>query len=391
MIAVLNDSLLEDPVALAEADSAGLLRSAATAGAQLRSAAQAAEEAGIPPRALAGHRPRALVLLRRPGASVYAVPLVSALLGPGCPIPVVASDAAPSWIGPLDVLVAHTSDADDRELADSVGRAVRRGCEVVLSAPLEGPIAAAGAGAARLLEPRVPVPAGLDFPRALAAVLVTVAALDLLTPDLEVLATELDRESERNHPSHESFVNPAKALALRLADRAPLLWGTDAAGVALARYAAATLAAHAAVIAHAADAAEAARAPALQRALAGTGEDDIFHDPYDDPMEVSVGTTTLPAPPRVVLLSTEDENPSAAVLRRAGRDWPSADRLHPVEEIPLGTPHAALRRAALLATRFDLAALYLGLAGAVLGPDHADGDPNRDADPGGSRQLFGPA
>lgn len=378
MIAVLDDSLLDNPAGLAEADTAGLLRSAATAGAQVRSAAQAAEEAGV--HSLAGHRPRALVLLRRPGSSVYAVSLVSALLGAQCPIPVVIVDAAPSWIGPLDVLVAHTADPSDRELADSVGRAVRRGCEVVLSAPAEGPIAAAGAGTARLLEPRVPVPPGLDFPRALAAVLVTVAALGLLTPDLGALADELDQEVERDHPSHEPFVNPAKALALRLADHTPLLWGTDPAGVVLAGYAAATLAAHAAMIAHAADVAEAARATALQRALANPRHDDIFHDPFDDPVEAAGGAAALPAPPRVVLLGTEDPDPQGAVLRRAGRDWPSADTLHPVEEIPLGTPHASLRRAALLATRFDLAALYLGLAGAVLG-----------ADPDATRQLSGPA
>jgi hypothetical protein len=51
-------------------------------------------------------------------------------------------------------------------------------------------------------------------------------------------------------------------------------------------------------------------------------------------------------------------------------------------------PNAALRRAAVLATRFDLAALYLGLAGAVLGPDlNAD----LHTDPDGARQLSGPA
>ena len=380
MIAVLDDSLLEDSAALAEADTAGLLRSAATAGAQLRSAAQAAEEAGVA--TLAGSRPRALVLLTRPGSSVHAVPLVSALLGPACPVPVVVAAETPSWIGPLDVLVAHTADPVDRELADSVGRAVRRGCEVVLSAPAEGPIMAAGAGAARLLEPRVPVPPGLDFPRALATLLVTVNALELLRADLDELATDLDRELERDHLSHESFVNPAKALALRLADHTPLLWGPDAPGPALAGYAAATLAAHAAGVAHATDVAEAARATGLQRVLASPSQTDIFHDPFDDPVEASSAAAALHAPPRIILLATEDTDPAAAVMRRAGREWPSADTLHPVEEIPPGTPNAALRRAALLATRFDLASLYLGLAGAVLGSDL---NTDLDADPDGAR------
>jgi hypothetical protein len=381
---VLDDTLLEDPRAIAELDSAGLLRSAATAGAQLRSTAQAGREAGLD--ALAGARPRALVLLRRPGSSSHAVPLVSALLGAACPVPLVITDAAPSWLGPLDVLVAHTADPDDRELADSVSRATRRGCEVVLSAPADGPIAAAGAGAARLLEPRVPVPPGLDFPRALAAVLITVTALGLLRIDLDELAAELDRELERDHPSHESFVNPAKALALRLADHTPLLWGIDPVAVAVAGYAATTLAGHAAMVAQAADVAEAATAVALQRALAHPARDDIFHDPFDDPVGVPGGLGALSAPPRVVLLATEDGNPESAVIRRAGRHWPSADTLHPVEEIPPGTPNAALRRAALLASRFDFAALYLGLATAVLA---ADREADRGADPDGARQLSG--
>jgi hypothetical protein len=369
---VLDDSLLENPAALADADTAGMLRSAATAGAQLRSMSQAAEEAGVA--TLAGARPRALVLLCRPGSSGYAAALMVALLGPSCPVPVVTSELAPSWIGPLDVLVAHTADSDDRELADSVSRAVRRGCEVVLSAPAEGPVVVAGAGSARLLEPRVPVPPGLDFPRAMAALLVTVTALGLLSADLNELAGDLDRELERDHPSHESFVNPAKALALRLADHTPLLFGTDSAATAVAHYAAATLATHAAIIGYAADAGEAARAVALQRVLSADPAGDIFHDPFDDPPGGG-GSAALPAPPRILLLSTEDGDPRAAALRRAGRDWPAADSMHPVEEVPHGTPNATLRRAVLLATRFDVAALYLGLLGAVLGAEeHADPD-----------------
>jgi hypothetical protein len=387
VIAVLDDSLLEDPVALLEADGAGLLRSAATAGAQVRSCAQAAEDAGV--LNLEGSRPRALVLLRRPGVSAHAAALVGALLGPGCPVPVVIAEEAPSWIGPLDVLVAHTSDPSDRELADSVGRAVRRGCEVVLSAPAEGPVMAAGAGAARLLEPRVPVPPGLEFPRALATVLVTVRALGLLAVDADELATDLDRECERDHPSHESFVNPAKALALRLADHTPLLWGVDAPGTAVAGYARATLAAHAALIAHAADVSEAVGATALQRVLAQPSQTDIFHDPFDAP---PAATGALPAPPRILLLATEDADPAAAVMRRAGREWPSADTLHPAEEVPPGTRQVAARRAALLAIRFDLAALYLGLAAGVLGAESgADLGSERSTDPGGARQLSGPA
>ncbi len=265
---MLDDSLLGDGAALLAADTGGVLRAAATAGAQVRSLAQAAVEADV--HALAGTLPRAVVLLRRPGSSAWSAPVVAALVGTRCPVPVVVTEEAPSWIGALDVLVAHTADPSDTVLADSIARAVHRGSEVVVSAPAEGLVAAAGAGRARLLEPRVPVPPGLDFPRALTAGLIAVAALGVLptrmtTADLDRLADELDAEAERDHPSHEPFVNPAKALALRLADRVPLLWGTDPVAAAVAGHAASALATHAGVVAYADDVARAVHATALCR------------------------------------------------------------------------------------------------------------------------------
>jgi hypothetical protein len=356
---VLDDTLLDDPRALAALDTRGVLRSAATAGAQVRSAAQGALDAGVPD--LAGSRPRALVLLRRPGASTSSSGLLVALLGPACPVPVVVAESAPSWIGPLDVLIAHTDEGTDVELADSVALAVRRGAEVVLSAPAEGPVASAGAGRMRLVEPRIPVPPGLDLPRALAVGLAVLRALGLLPapldPAMDVLADQLDAEAERNQPGHEPFMNPAKSLALRLDGHTPLLWGTDAVAAAVAVHGADALAAHAGVVAYADDVARAAQAAGLRRALdvAARGR-DIFHDPFADDLGEPAA-----APPRLVLLATDDDEPGQAALRRTGRAWPSTDLLHPVEEVPRGARHAAVLRAALLASRLDVAAVYLGL------------------------------
>ena len=86
---MLDDTLLADPRALAALDTGGVLRAAATAGAQVRSVAESAAEAGIAE--LAGMHPRALVLLARPGASVPAAGILTALLGPACPVPVVTA------------------------------------------------------------------------------------------------------------------------------------------------------------------------------------------------------------------------------------------------------------------------------------------------------------
>jgi len=339
----LDDTLLGDARALAALDTGGVLRSAATAGAQVRSTAQAAQEANLA--ALSGHRPRALVLLRRAGAATPAFVMLAALLGPMCPVPVVLSDAVPSWIGPLDVVIAHTADASDADLAESVGRAVARGAEVVLSAPGDGPVASAGAGRVRLVEPRIPVPPGLDLPRALAVGLTAVAALDLLptplSPSLDELADTLDGEAERNAPGNEAFMNPAKSLALRLAEHTPLLWGTDPLAAAVAEHAAAALATHAGVV--------------------GEPQRDIFHDPFaDDPV-------TEAPPPRLVLIGTAEEDPLHVALRRFGRER-SADLLHPVDEVARGVRNAPLLRAGLVATRFDLAAVYLGLATRTITP-----------------------
>jgi hypothetical protein len=67
-----GDDLLDDPARLETIDTAQLLRAAATAGAQVRSTAAAAEDAGL--RRLAGERPRALVLLTRPGGGPAGPP-----------------------------------------------------------------------------------------------------------------------------------------------------------------------------------------------------------------------------------------------------------------------------------------------------------------------------
>lgn len=361
---VLDDTLLGDPAALQALDTGGVLRSAATAGAQVRSAAHAALEAAVSE--LAGTRPRALVLVRRPGASAAAVGILAALLGPACPVPVVVVDAVPSWIGPLDVVVAHTADGADAELAESVHRAVSRGADVLVSAPSEGPVAMAGAGRARIVEPRLPVPPGLDLPRALAIGLVAVAVLGLLPialdPRLDALADILDGEAERDAPGNDAFMNPAKALALRLAERTPLLWGTDALGAAVAEHAAVALATHAGVVAHAADIARAATATALGAALDAGARTDVFRDPFDDPADAQA------PPPRLVLIGTAEEDPVQTALRRTGRDRSDADVLHPVDEVARGARHAALLRAGLIATRFDLAAVYLGLATHTIAP-----------------------
>jgi TusA-related sulfurtransferase len=360
-----DDDLLDDPRRLEATDSGGLLRAAATAGAQVRSTTAAAEEAGLPQ--LSGQQPRALVLLTRPGAAPAAAPLLLALLGPSCPVPVVMTRSVPMWVGALDIVLANTTDPGDRELAEGIDRAVRRGAQVVLTAPADGPVAAAAAGRAVLLVPRIEVPPGLTLPRALAAGLLLLDTLSLLETDTEILAGELDREAERDYVAHESLVNPAKALALRLRGRTPLLWGTDPVATVVAGHCAGALAAHAGVVAHAAGFGEAAALPVLrQEANRAGGDDDVFHDPYDDHFGDQSGR--MPAM-RPVLLGVPADPRYEPERAAAVEALPAADLVTADEELMVrhDDPGAAACAAAVLALRFDFAALYLGLGRGVLG------------------------
>lgn len=350
---MLDDSLLDDPGRLGDADTAGLLRTAARAGAQVRATAESAAELGLD--RVADDRPRALVLVTRPGVGLATARILAALLGPTCPVPVVLSDAIPSWVGALDLVVAHTEDPGDTVLAESVDRAARRGARLVLTAPEEGPIAAAAAGQAVLLPPRVPAIPGFDLARALTGGLLVANRVGLLTVDLDLLADELDREAERDHPVHEAFVNPAKSMALRLAEHTPLLWGLDPVATAVAGHAASVLAGYAGAVCDVAGYQQALGRPALYRAAVRAGSAaDIFADPDD----LDAGGR-----PRVLLLAVR-QGPAADQLRRdAERDLPGADLVQLAEEVSGGEAVCA----ALLALRFDMAALYLGLAAGTLG------------------------
>jgi hypothetical protein len=350
----LDDSLLEDPARLATVDgeAGGCLRAAASAGAQVRATAEGVADSAV--RDLSGTRPRALVLVDRPGASPAVNRLLAALLGPACPVPVVAAETAPTWTGPLDVVLAHTDDPGDLALAESLHRAGRYGAHVVLTAPEDGPVAAAAAGSCVLLPPRVPLPDGFAFPRALTAGLAVLDALGLLRTEIDVLADELDREAEQNSASYESFVNPAKSLALRLADRTPVLCGLDRVATAVAEHAVDTLAGFAGVVGNSASHAQMLTRTVLHRTMIhAMSGGDIFADPDDDQRSAL----------RVLLLAILADAEAEAVRMSATELLPGADLLAPADE----TRGGAAVRAAVLALRFEMSAIYLGLATGALG------------------------
>ncbi|MFR9731020.1 hypothetical protein ACL03H_17485 [Saccharopolyspora sp. MS10] len=347
---MLDDTLFDDPERIVEADSRGLLRAAALAGAQVRAAAESAHEANFDD--LADGRPRSLVLVARPGLGRSVCAVLAALTGPACPVPVVVAEAVPAWIGPLDVLFAHTPDPGDPVLAEGVATATRRGASVVLAAPADGPVAASGAGRAKVLPPRLPVPEELTFAHVFTVGVCVLVALGLVRCDTDQLADELDREAERAHPGQEPLMNPAKSLALRLADHAPLLWGVDGLTTAVAGHGSYALGVHAALACDVTSLPQAATRHALYRAVAESGS-DLFADPDEDRGAAS----------RVFLISTQHDARAETDERAATGALPSADLVAPGESVRA----EAAPRVALLALRFDLAAVYLGLAAGTLG------------------------
>ncbi|WP_447004253.1 SIS domain-containing protein [Saccharothrix isguenensis] len=350
---MLDDTLLDDQSRLGDADREGLLRAAARAGAQVRATAEATAELGVA--RVFQERPRALVLITRPGVGAAIAGVVTALLGPRCPVPVVVADDVPTWVGALDVVLAHTEDPGDVQMAESVDRAARRGARVLLTAEPEGPVAASAAQHAFLVPPRVPVPRGFGFARGFAAWAVALKALGLLDVDVQAVADELDREAERCHPMHESFVNPAKTLALRIDGRTPLLWGLDDLATAVAVHGAGVLGTYAGVVSDVAGYPQALTRSVLhRRAVRGTSGADLFADPEDEEQDGLV---------RVLLLAVR-QGPQAEFARRIAMETLSgADVLEPAEEVSGGDAVCA----AMLALRFELAALYLGLAAGTLG------------------------
>lgn len=351
---MLDDSLFEDPARLAESDTGGLLRAAALAGAQVRSAVETASEVGLD--GLADTRPRALVLVARPGVAPAACRMLAALLGPSCPVPIVQADTVPPWVGPLDVVFAHSDDAGDSVLAESLARAGRRGANLVLTAPPEGPVAASVAGWAKLLPPKVPVAPALSLAHVFTTGLSVAVALGLVQTDTETLADELDQQAAVSHPGYETAANPAKSLALRLADRRPLLWGLDGVSTAVADHAAFALGCHAGVPCDAAGYAQAVSRHALHRAASSAGtEADLFADPEDE----------QGARLRALLIGTRHGDEAIAGERAAAAALPGADIVVPAES----APEDPVVRSMLLASRFDLAAVYVGLAaGTLQGP-----------------------
>jgi hypothetical protein len=345
---------LDDAEGLLAADRNGLLRAAAMAGAQVRSAAAALDEGDLDG-LKADQPPRTVIWVAGRGTAERAGSMLAAAVGGSVAAPIVVVPDAPLWIGALDVLILAGDDPGDPTLVSAAATGVRRGARVVVVAPFDGPLRDATAGRAVALPPRMRVSDDFGLSHYIGAGLATLRAVDpAFQIDLSALADELDAEALRNSAARELFTNPAKTLAERMSGREVVLAGDTAATLALARHGAAMLlrVAHRVVAAVGlADALVALRSG--MGSEPGAGHESLFHDEQID--------GPRPARPRTFVLATDALRP-VVVARVAGLDDVDVIAAEDVPDVkvPLATGHPE-QQLALMALRLEMTAAYLRL------------------------------
>ena len=218
--------------------------------------------------------------------------------------------ALPGWAGSLDLVVMLAPEGSDTGSASAVAEAVRRGCQVVVACPPTSLVAEHAAGRYTTVLPTV-----TGDQLATAVVMLDYLAQVRLGPraDADSVATALDAVAQECSPFRDLSVNPAKMLAIALADTNPLVWG----GSVLAARAARRVA-------------ESIRRASGRTALAGDAEHlvpvleaarprDVFADPFADAGDA-------PADLRPLLVVLDDGTEDPVVREQRGRLQAAAAR-----------------------------------------------------------------
>ncbi|MDQ6686861.1 MAG: hypothetical protein M3Z50_04495 [Actinomycetota bacterium] len=281
-----DDGLLDEEVALARAEPT--LRFLAESGARVRrESAASAQAVALAVETFADTPPRA-VLAAGPDSR-----LLRAVLEPWCPVPFLAwpGPGVPGWTGSLDLVVVLAPEGDDVGTAAAAAEAVRRGAQLVVAAPVSSLVAEHSAGRYSTL---LPTQTGDQ----LATAVVVLDLIDRLglgpSTDPDVVADALDAVALAAGPHRDLAVNPAKILAIGIADTFPLFWG----GTVLAARAGRRIAES--VRRATGRAALAADAEHLLPVLAKTPPADVFADPFTEDRSAN------PAEERPCLVVLED-------------------------------------------------------------------------------------
>ncbi len=296
MVTWFDESRLDDESVLATIGVG--LRSLAESGARVRRESHDAESATA--EALARDRTSA-----RPRAVIAAGPdsrLLRAVLEPRCPVPFVAwpSPSLPGWTGSLDLVVMLAPVGSDSVSAFSVAEAVRRGAQVVVACPPTSLVAEHAAGRYTTILPTV-----TGDQLATAVVMLDYLEQVGLGPraDADSVATALDEVALSCSPHHDLAINPAKMLAIALADTIPLVWGGSVLAARAARRVAESIRRASGRSALAAD------ADLLLPLIEAAKPRDVFADPFTE----DVGER------RPLLLILDDGADDPAVREQRGR------------------------------------------------------------------------
>ncbi len=264
-----DEARLDDEAALATIDLR--LRSLAAGGARVR--LEVHEAAAASGAAIARDRDAS-----RPRAVIAAGPdsrLLRAVLEAWCPVPFVAwpGPALPGWAGALDLVVMLAPEGSDSGSASVVAEAVRRGAQVVVACPPASLVADHAAGRYSTI---LPTTSGDQL--ATAVVMLDYLEQVGLGPRTaaESVARALDEVAVACSPYADLAVNPAKMLAISLADTAPVVWGGSVLAARAARRVAESIRRASGRSALAGDAEH------LLPVIEGARARDVFEDPFAD-------------------------------------------------------------------------------------------------------------
>ena len=374
---------LDDPELVEAGDPGGMLRQVASSAAQVRTAVRACDETDLS--ALRpDSRPRAIVTAGT-GGSAFAGDALAAICGAGSPVQVtgVSGYQLPGWVGAADLVIAVSRSGQTAEVLSLASEAARRGCDLVGVAAPGSPLQDLTLHARGTFIPVIADGPARVTPWALTVpLLVTASRLGMARIDpaaYEAAAAAMEDISHQCRPSSESFVNPAKSLALDLVGTLPVIWGgSDLAAVAARRFAA-QLAVN-------------AKCPSVSGVLPEAGHDQVaaFDGPFAPAPEPEFPAAEdlrsaapfgneafggLPDPDgaeldgsasgatalRLFLLADPAGEPPAVTGVRTAAATLAAARGVEVSEIGM-EPGEPLRRLASTVQLLDYATVYLGIA-----------------------------
>jgi hypothetical protein len=369
---------LDDPELVEAGDPGGMLRQVASSAAQVRTALRACDEANLSS-LRADNRPRAIIAAGA-GSSAFAGDALAVICGTGSPVQVtgVTGYQLPGWAGAADLVIAVSRSGQTAEALALATEAARRGCDLAAVGAPGSPLQQVAQSARGTFIPVTAAGPARSMPWALTVPLLVIASrLGVARVDADVYesaAAAMEDISHQCRPSSESFVNPAKSLALDLVGTLPLIWGGSPLAAAAARRFASQLAAN-------------AKYPSVAGVLPSAGHDQVavfdgpfapapepefpaaedFNETMDELSREDIGDLDLndsgddPVSLQLVLLADEaGEYPAVAQVRAAAASL-AVSRGVALTELSLEGSHPLLRLATTVQL-LDYASVYLGIA-----------------------------